>query len=114
MKLGLKHLAPYLPYKLKIKTKHGFDTMGTLNEWLVNGDHEKSYSYENHPNEILEFKPILRPLSELDVDSEVNTPESLQGCCYSYVQHLLENHFDIFGLIPAGLAIDSNTLTDNK
>jgi hypothetical protein len=119
MKLELKHLAPYLPYGLKIKTKHGFDTMETLNGWLVNGDHEESYCYEDHPNETLEFKPILRPLSDL-------TEEHANNCNYSYRDFkweiinknvsvniwndLLSNHYDVFGLIDAGLAIDINTL----
>jgi hypothetical protein len=135
MKLELKHLAPYLPYELKIKTKHGFDTMETLNGWLVNGDHEESYSYEDHPNETLEFKPILRPLSDLisliniDFEDEKFKPIDViirKGGCHSavalhvkigkgtlgfkYFDLLLQWHFDVFGLIDAGLAIDINTL----
>jgi len=55
------------------------------------------------------IKPILRPLSDIQ-DDDINTPEYLQECCYSYVQHLLEQHYDVFGLIPQGLAIDINTL----
>ncbi|MFT6443497.1 MAG: hypothetical protein ACJASM_003058, partial [Salibacteraceae bacterium] len=31
---------------------------------------------------------------------------------YNEVQFLLENHFDVFGLIDQGLAIDKNTLND--
>ena len=120
MKLELKHLAPYLPYKLRIKTKYGWDTMATLNEYEVNGDHEDSYSYEDHPDEVLEFKPILRPLSDL-TDIEVEKLE------YGYInsiieklkskeielivyEYLVKNHFDVFGLIEKGLAIDINTI----
>jgi hypothetical protein len=134
MKLELKHLAPYLPYSLMIKTKHGWDTMSTLNELNVNVDFEDSYSYEDHPNEILEFKPILRPLSdyykwkdvmdEFSINSENEFKEAFFGFLsdarvdkfdsvnYTVVTKLLENHFDLFGLIDAGLAIDINTLND--
>ena len=140
MKLELKHLTPYLPYSLRIKTKHGWDTMTTLNEWQVNGDHEDSYSYEDHPNEILEFKPILRPLSDLTKEIDVNgekfvsadrlgwklniTPNPNQekglgywlcNCTYANsslidMQLLFEWHFDVFGLIEKGLAIDINKI----
>ena len=118
MKLELKHLAPYLPYNLKIKTNYGWDTVTTLNEYEVNGDHEHSYSYEDHPNEVLEFKPILRPLADLEndeyknrifnreyiIDKKTDTDLGYYEWCY-----LFENHFDVFGLIEKGLAIDINT-----
>jgi hypothetical protein len=130
MKLELKHLAPYLPYALRIKTKHGFHTMETLNGWLVNGDHEESYSYEDHPNETLEFKPILRPLSDLSKDDfgeylieELYTLDFekqilriledirwVNQCDYLLIQLLIEKHYDVFGLMEKGLAIDINTL----
>ena len=124
-KLELKHLAPYLPYSLRIKTKYGWDTMSTLNEWEVNGDHEDSYSYEDHPDEILEFKPILRPLSDLQ-DSENDIREMIEeyACSdltwifvndlgeirQSTFELLIQHHFDVFGLIEKGLAIDINTI----
>lgn len=109
MKLEIKHLAPYLPYGLKCyypeklpfseffekKVEQHTAEMGVISMMGV----LKGFS-----------KPILRPLCELDVDDEVNTPEYLQGCCYSYVQKLLSEHFDVFGLIEKGLAIDINTL----
>ena len=127
MKLELKHLAPYLPYSLKIKTKYGWATMITLNEWNVNGDCEDSYSYEDHPNEVLEFKPILRPLSDFkkDLYSETFktfnlnwqnsedfclTPVSINSVSYELANILIKIHFDVFGLIEKGLAIDINTI----
>ena len=134
MKLELKHLAPYLPYSLKIKTKYGWATMITLNEWNVNGDCEDSYSYEDHPNEVLEFKPILRPLSDLnkawyseenEEDEEGFEQVNLLGKTLKYFNYktykprfnpyfefelLIKNYFDVFGLIEKGLAIDINTL----
>ena len=130
MKLELKHLAPYLPYGLKIKTKHGFDTMETLNGWLVNGDHEESYCYEDHPNETLEFKPILRPLSDFKVEiishikiylelSHNQTMEflgfmdgeiKLENITLGLHEAMCKKHIDFNKLIDAGLAIDKNTL----
>ena len=121
MKLELKHLAPYLPYGLKFKDiPKGYNKDRLLNivsfEWcLSNG------------------KPILRPLSDLTKEIKVNgnlfTPNHhplfkifisadmdwfIDNCPffvdYGQVQKLLEWHFDVFGLIDAGLAIDKNTL----
>lgn len=116
MKLKLYHLAGYLPYELKYKDiPDGFEGIRELNlfsiDWcLVNG------------------KPILRPLSDLTKEIEVNgekfVPKNWLG--YNYigenlgtnmatwshrtVQKLYEWHFDIHGLISTGLAIDINTL----
>jgi hypothetical protein len=83
-----------------------------------------------------EFKLILRPLSDLiteiniDFDDEKFTPYEVirrKGGCNSevglhskidkgtlgikFAVMLLEWHFDVFGLIEKGLAIDINTLT---
>jgi len=70
MKLTKKHLAPYLPYDLHCSTEHGWTTMESLNDFCINVDHEESYSFEDHPDQILEFKPILHPLSRLDEEIE--------------------------------------------
>lgn len=151
MKLELKHLAPYLPYGLKA-----------------------IYYFENEENEIVEitgtslfsnelhyqlrfkdgktiglfkddFKPILRPLSdltkEIDHNGESFVPfEKIKNYHTDYfcdtdfenyildrvknpdfwacviflpsglVDLLLKWHFDVFGLIPKGLAINKNIL----
>jgi hypothetical protein len=50
MKLELKHLAPYLPYELLLK--------GNIESWKMTGD---NISYV----EQVQAKPILRPLSDL-------------------------------------------------
>jgi hypothetical protein len=130
MKLELKHLAPYLPYGLKVKTKYGWDTMTTLNEFEVNGDHEESYSYEYHPNEVLELKPILRPLSYFSnwiiKDKKdflgVNHNQMMEFLGFSDGQIKLENislglylamcnkHIDFNFLIEKGLAININKI----
>jgi hypothetical protein len=138
MKLELKHLAGYLPYGLKIQNGWGY--IKTL-----------KYSHLDDENNgfITNVMPILRPLSGLTKEIEVNgekfvprdildlkfRPISKDLIIYFFnnnleidiqtqdysetldlfdgfliVQKLLEWHFDIYGLIEAGLAIDINTL----
>lgn len=114
MKLTIEHLAPYLPYELKI-----------LNGW---GD-IKTLKYTHLDDEgngfIGHVKPILRPLSDLTKEIEHNgekfTPyywfgmrginiESVKDERWHIVQRLISWHFDIHKLIDANLAIDINTL----
>ena len=133
MKLELKHLAPYLPYGLKYFDK---DT----NELTV----MRSISYEinlidmgwGNAHCLDEFKPILRPLSDLnkkiqkaefymsfyDHLERINpSTYKTQNCAlmldgaiemqyYNDYQFLFEHHFDVFGLIEKGLAININTI----
>lgn len=125
----MKHLAPYLPYGLRIKTKHGWDTMSTLNEHEINGDFEESYPYENHSNVNIEFSPILRPLSDfLDINCKANNDLNLDismlielnevankqrgylNASYGTIQMMCENHIDFQDLIELGLAVDINSL----
>ena len=116
MKLELKHLAPYLPYELKILNGKEYDIVNGIDNKTVislfRGHLENFSTIEN-------VKPILRPLSDL-------TEEYSNSCNYSHKDFkwgiinknisvlvwdsLLKNHFDVFGLIDAGLAIDINTL----
>lgn len=136
MNLELKHLAPYLPYRLKISsthTMHAKQGIGNINHvvYLVN----KGYS---------DYKPILRPLSDLhklidwNKDGELTSIGHLhciekvnedgdefyaEQFYVEYTQNpsfnldityfnwwLFEHHFDVFGLIEQDLAIDINTL----
>ena len=128
MKLELKHLAPYLPYSLKylyndeILELDGLD----VNQDVFNCDMGET-PFEN-------IKPILRPLSDLTKQHEADMTEysDIERVVFSgnpsnlyftnteektylddYVDslnYLLSHHFDVFGLIEAGLAIDINTL----
>lgn len=43
-------------------------------------------------------------------DCPPSIDEKLKVCPYNLIQKLLEWHFDVFGLIEKGLAIDMNTL----
>ena len=133
MKLEIKHLAPYLPYRLKMrciedKTNHiltiahqtyDLSTVGLYP--ILKGDFYKK------------FKPILRPLSDLTKDNVaefyqldsidlelididewteelihmINAGDKFQLRQFNL---LFSWHFDIFNLIPQGLAISINDI----
>jgi hypothetical protein len=133
-KLELKHLAPYLPYDLRLeRISYKHERFKTLTGYDLCPD-----------GEIDNIKLILRPLSDLTKEIEVNgekfvpierltkifggRPISFDGnCFYTKIQEsvvrkkedlvplhfsqldafnkLFEWHFDIFGLIEKGLAI---------
>lgn len=72
--------------------------------------------------ELKDVKPILRPLSDMTEEERVEY-DRLQVVCYSVnlfydqvktdatlTNFLLSKHFDLFDLIPAGLAIDKTKL----
>ena len=121
MKLELKHLAPYLPYAVHLMNEYGRWHNTTLNRSLSLFD-------------MLEMKPILRPVSDLDILIEtcfnhishatkeeqflidlfcyenISTDEcisdlDLTKLPYECVDYFFENHYDFFDLIPQGLAI---------
>jgi hypothetical protein len=113
-KLELKHLAPYLPYGLKMLR---FDGQGI----------DLTERFYSIPTAILQnYSPILRPLSDLtnetngmcywllieEIEMRKNIIKSseIDNICVKTYNNLLENHFDVFNLIPNGLAIDINTL----
>jgi len=140
MKLELKHLAPYLPYGLKYQLKGNFPIKEGV-ENIIEDIREVS-PFDFTIKKVLEWetcKPILRPLSDLTKEIEVNgkhftpcyhwdhsnteqdtycdrivnvasDPSSVEYLDYFIVEKLVEWHFDIFGLIDAGLAVDINTV----
>lgn len=67
-----------------------------------------------HPIE--DIKPILRPLSDMTEEEGVEIFwQPVKGENFSIktgqeFKQLLDKHFDLFGLIEAGLAIDKTTL----
>lgn len=115
-KLELKHLAPYLPFKLK--TFRLFHFNGEDNVFIETMDSHNFTAMFNDSRK----KPVLRPLSDLSNDAVayqiyisdhdknmLNTGRF--GCItYGLSKKLFEWHFDVFGLIPKGLAIDINTI----
>ena len=133
MKLELKHLAPYLPYGLKLNLE--IRRMEVLLKGLQD-DNDVIHSLGKTPIEFC--KPILRPLSDLTKEIEINGDKFIPSSrtvvgmihggshfgigivenrittntiTYADMSYLLSLHFDVFNLIPKGLAIDINTLT---
>jgi len=123
-KLTIEHLAPFLPYSLKMTGENGekynVAWMSTKNIAVINtqgfGELEKhKWSYASG-----RLRPILRPLSDLqnpewlkqllqeDIDNIIDTYRidgHLDVIEYYLVNRLLKNHFDVFGLIEKGLAV---------
>lgn len=136
MKLELKPLAPYLPYGLNYKGEYG--GISTLRKL----EYCRSYNKENDcftdefgvDGYLIQYiKPVLRPISDLTKEIEVNgeifdmanwlmkyghnsalyhlsKPYGYEKVTYEVMEKLFEWHFDVFGLIEKGLAIDINTL----
>jgi hypothetical protein len=128
MKLELKHLAPYLPYRLLYKK-----FMKGEGRYFLDTKSLDTWTYEQ--NKII---PILRPLSDLTKEIEhngekfvpINKIAPLEGyhqdclidltngsndiyhLAYSDATALLKWHFDCFRLIDKGLAIDINKLNN--
>lgn len=136
MKLELKHLAPYLPYGLTFKctdTYSGEYEISTITEMHLGNEilevGATTFEFSDLGTAIL--KPILRPLSDLfneypltndyegwesewiehiwDFTGKIEEANIL-ACPYNLMQDLLSKHFDVFGLIHTGLAIDVNTI----
>jgi hypothetical protein len=143
MKLELKHLAGYLPYGLKAQDLRTKEVRAVT---LLHFTYDNETVGHNHliydGLMLSKHLPILRPLSDLTKEIEVNGDKFVpidwfehdsvsdyfdgniwvkflfeDGKCgdldfipYGMIQKLLEWHFDIYGLIDAGLAIDINTL----
>lgn len=124
VELKLKHLVPYLPYGLKLKGNTNGNIIPEMNTLFIEKGvlhlRKRFGSVEKH-----QWKPILRPLSDLntkpyfdiqaeiwnrtDYDKETNTID-ISNINYGIMLKLFEYHFDVFGLIEKGLAIDINTL----
>lgn len=124
-KLELKHLAPYLPYGVKVRSRQ--ETTYILNIFSnMRGEGLESRDiYSCLDNQ---YKPILRPLSDLTKEIEHNGDRfvpskalscwDLDGISLIDIPHIPVNlyelflkwHFDVFGLIDKGLAIDINSI----
>jgi hypothetical protein len=153
MKLELKHLAPYLPYKLQVSiNKNGWEYMisGSSNIAELRGLYgdDMCLLYQENEGFDLDFESfelILRPKTDLVKEIEINGkkfvpafvlwPVSIKeeedfeiygkipdywknnlnlefenDLIYREMKYLFKWHFDVFGLIEKGLAIDINTL----
>lgn len=133
MELQLKHLAPYLPYGLKLVPNNYRSIAGGY------GYYHRELDIDALSNcNIDDLKPILRPMSDLtkamlreagfdthidyltnELQNDANDSRvdgngkklwRVESAPYEMVAFLFANHFDVFGLIPAGLAINLNEL----
>ena len=126
MELELKHIAPYLPYGLKAINQCGnkLDIVGCLDESSVITERDRLKCYD-----LKYIKPTLRPFSSMTKEEFAELKNKLDGgvllkltpkgdiyikCndeLYLYEVNILNdflfsNHFDVFGLIEKGLAIE--------
>lgn len=123
MTLELKHLAPYLPYKLKVKSIDIFENDPTFTMTIKEGGRRNAtidWILREHEN----FKPILRPISDfydinapafIDTNFDVSTQlvlvelcskkQHYSGLTYSDMQEFLREHIDVFNIIEKGLAV---------
>ncbi len=125
MKLETKHVLPYVLYGVKILTEKNLldkkDIICTLqpsnfpNNW--NTDFNSKIILRRCEDLLLDKWKFLDELSSTETQTELyniaNTSDRewvLSYTSFGFVQFLLKNHFDIFDLIPKGLAIDINTL----
>ena len=136
MELEVKHLAPYLPYGLKLQyvVREKVEQTGIMKSINHNEDetHPTRVSISAMYNEehIWMFKPMLRRKAHLHtLQSEILirwggglsdrakaqwlkevTDDMLYSAFnslrYDFVELMLENHIDVFGLIDAGLATE--------
>lgn len=72
MKLTIEHLAPYLPYGLKIIAKQN-EIYSSQNIFILKGIVKENIylSQLTYPTDIFVCKPILRPLSDLTKDIDL-------------------------------------------
>lgn len=129
--LSAVHLAPYLPYELRFSDGTILHSIDIDNELMLLDT--KKGGISNHRIEWGNILPVLRPVSSLTIENmkefsgsdfkrysieyletilETYKKEiSTNSLSYRLMQKLFENHFDVFGLIEKGLAVDINTLS---
>lgn len=134
-KIELKHLAPYLPYDLSMI----FEKSGDVRKLKgLSYDCELIFYFHviQRGQTIWNYKPLLRPLSDLTTEIEHNgenicvweflqeetghSPHSIDGfiergsllmnITHDVVEKLFEWHFDVFDLIPKGMAVNINNI----
>lgn len=74
MKLELKHIAPYLPYNLKLKyvSKYDVDKLSIESIVTLKQINEGSICVNGYKTNNKSYMPILHPLSDLTKEIEVN------------------------------------------
>lgn len=133
-KLTIEHLAPYVPYGLKAISGNGFKfEISQISNTHV--FYKTDNDFVSNIDCIDDCKPIMRPISDIvkkikhnneilipseelierkimDHDLDIilsvsfETLAELLPRSYSLFEFLFKYHFDVFGLIEKGLAID--------
>lgn len=122
-KLTMEHLSCYQPHKLQCQVTDGKITkVATLNGLYDDGSCV-FYDLVESEKGFKDVKPLLLPLSELTKVqfTEMGWVNEPNGCSFTDliieyadnekldmkdVKYLCQQHFDVFGLIEAGLALN--------
>ena len=132
MKLETKHLAAYLPYNLECEVLNSGQEKEIGEMIAVYDDNSACFGNIIESEKGFEYiKPILKPMLDFETyfakifetDKDVkeylnegfitidNNFINIEDMPFGVVQLAFKHHFDIFGLIEKGLAIDVNTLS---
>ena len=119
MKLELKHLAPYLPYQVLVGdgrtpfelTEYNFTNVYPyITSLYLRPLSDLTKEIEVNGERFVPREKIAVHLFEYDFLAMVINRKNTKGIPFWVVQKLFEWHFDVFGLIEAGLAISYNDL----
>lgn len=118
-KLELRHLAPYLPHGLKIQLRSGIKyEMLLCGDSVVLCNEVRGTGGNMWPIYFDDFKPLLIPMSDATITEEVLNETFcgsrrrlknivlLGACNYRQFEYMVSHHFDVFGLIEKGLALN--------
>ena len=139
MKLEEIHICSYLPHEVYCYIMGHNDELNNPMQERILGifdNNEITVTLSDNDSDsyyIEDIKLILRPLSDLvspkfaslgnemngvysrqKVIDIINGVQDISVVSFYYIQLLLQNHFDIFGLIKNNLAIDINTLNQSN
>ena len=134
MKLEIKHLTPYLPYNLQVEYRGEVTTLDALDSKggaFVGKNRMVSFIDLKHIKPILRPLSSITDMDIYNIDSliydDVEIYSSLKdglrvradgnyGWCHTpslgidginkISEYLFKNHFDVFGLIEKGLAVE--------
>lgn len=140
-RLELKHIAPYLPYGLKVlRDSNTEKDISEIDGLFINGAiHLKKTNRIDYFHFFPYIKPILLPLSKLSIEEKIVIGRILYGdntlhkafavdsaeswirkgmrpvmslqTALDVTEYLFSIHADVFNLVEQGLAIDKDTLT---
>ena len=110
--LLLKDLCGRLPYRMKVKTEHGYETLECIDcfdllDIRINVGNENEYSLD-------EIKPYLFPLSSMTEEQREDYISIFykKNDCWTIetFDWFNRNHIDYRGLIEKSLALDATNL----